>query len=108
MRSHPRKPRRTWSRRLPARPAQRHSRQVLANHKRFHTDGDPLAEKSRAERMPAVADERVYNRMAVGWRNPKYGHDRMSILARFAFPRSGKSRGGLIRLTGCAFPVCQI
>ncbi len=66
--------------------------QALANRRLARAGGDPLAEKRRLKSMPtyAAAAEAVLAQMRPGWRNPKYGKDWLSSMARFAFPRLGK------------------
>ena len=64
---------------------------AFANRKLARAGGDPVAER-RAAAAPtfAAAAERVWNQMRPGWRNPRYGRDWMTGMARFAFPRIGR------------------
>ena len=55
-------------------------------------DGDPLAEKRRAQEVPSFAEAavKVVEQQQAGWRNPKYPRAWLSSLERFAFTRIGK------------------
>ena len=64
---------------------------ALANRKLAREGGDPLADRRRAQRMPAfaVAAERVWNQMRQGWRNPRHVRDWWRSFERYVFPRIG-------------------
>ena len=57
-----------------------------------HEDGDPLAEKRRAQEVPRFAEAavKVVEQQKAGWRNPKYPGAWLGSLERFAFARIGK------------------
>ena len=65
---------------------------ALANRKLARQDGDPLAEKRRAEGIPTFAEAamRVLEQKRDGWRGRRHHREWMSSLRRFAFPRIGK------------------
>ena len=64
---------------------------ALSNRKLARSGGDPLAEKRRAEGMPAFADAaaRVVEQKRAGWRSPLHARTWLNSLERYAFPRIG-------------------
>ncbi len=63
-----------------------------ANRKLAREDGDPLAEKRRAQGVPSFAEaaKRVVEQKQAGWRDARHARAWMSSFRRFAFPRIGE------------------
>ena len=65
---------------------------AFANRKLARDDGDPLAEKRRAESMPTFAEAtgQVWKQLRPGWRSPQHAQLWLKSLERHAFPRIGE------------------
>ena len=64
---------------------------ALANRRKVHAGGDPLAEKRRARRVPTFAEaaRKVFALRRDGWRNAKHAGQWLTTLEQFVFPRLG-------------------
>ena len=75
------------------------AREAAADNRRAARSGrDPLADKRRGAGMPTFAEaaERVWADKHPGWRHPRHARDWLASLARYAFPRIGRT------------PVCDV
>ena len=65
---------------------------ALANRRKVHAGGDPLAEKRRARGVPTFAEaaRKVFELRRDGWRNAKHAGQWITTLEQFAFPRLGE------------------
>ena len=64
---------------------------ALANRRKVHAGGDPLAEKRRARGVPTFAEaaRKVFELRRDGWRNAKHAGQWITTLEQFVFPRIG-------------------
>ena len=64
---------------------------ALANRRKVHVGGDPLAEKRRTRGVPTFAEaaRRVFELRRGGWRNAKHADQWITTLEQFVFPRIG-------------------
>ena len=64
---------------------------ALANRRKVHAGGDPLAEKRRARGVPTFAEaaRKVFALRRDGWRNAKHAGQWLTTLEQFVFPRFG-------------------
>ena len=64
---------------------------ALANRRKVHAGGDPLAEKRRARGVPTFAEaaRKVFELRRDGWRNAKHAGQWITTLEQFVFPAIG-------------------